>query len=200
MDCLERAGKLKADQRGKTVPFNVPGGARPRSGATASTSDCFIFAADRLTTLAIFSCKGGRAMKLERAFIRDGDTTTSRGTVQAHPQRWPVTCGDDGRHACFEGDPVVCFEAREIMATPAATAWMAYAGHTQPLSRYDEFFVVHDAATGRPVQCFSYGIKTRGGEHHDALYDDGATAKAYAEDAQPMSLTYLVQTRMGIRS
>ena len=192
-------------------------------------------------------------MKLERAFIRDGDTTTSRGTVQAHPQRWPVTCGDDGRHACFEGDPVVCpackrtgvtkcvapfrphtgpdgrqanldgdlclcrcpvpprlvachhdvamrFEAREIMDTPAATAWMAYAGHTQPLSRYDEFFVVHDAATGRPVQCFSYGIKTRGGEHHDALYDDGATAKAYAEDAQPMSLTYLVQTRMGIRS
>ncbi|MDB5879665.1 MAG: hypothetical protein JWQ41_3079 [Variovorax sp.] len=190
-------------------------------------------------------------MKLERAFIRDGDTTTADGVVQARPQQWPVT--RDARHACFEGDPVACpackgtgvtkcvapfrpstgpdgrqanldgdlclckcpvpprlvarfhnctmgFAAHEIMKMPAALAWMAYAGHTEPLSRYDEFFVVHDAQTGQPVRGFSYGIATRSGEHHDALYDDGATAKAYAEDAQPMALTYLVQTRMGIRS
>ena len=192
-------------------------------------------------------------MKLERAFIRDGDTTTADGVVQARPQRWPVTYGNEAKHGCFEGDPVVCpackstgitkcvapfrpstgpdgrqasldgdlcvcrcpipprlvarfhdsamgFTAHEIMTVPAAAAWMAYAGHTQPLSRYDEFFVVHDAATGRPVQGFAYGIATRSGEHHDELYDDGATAKAYAEDEQTVTLSYLVQTRMGIRS
>ncbi len=189
-------------------------------------------------------------MIFKRAFIRDGDTTTANGTVQARPQQSPVTL--DAKHACFEGDPVVCpackstgitkcvapfrrstgpdgrqanldgdlclckcptpprlvarfhngtmgFAAQEIMDMPAAAPWMAYAGHTRPLSRYDEFFVVEDAATGCPVQGFRYGIVTRSGEHHDEVYDDGATAKAYAEDAQPMTLTYLVQTRMGIR-
>ena len=189
-------------------------------------------------------------MNFVRAFIRDGDTTTVHGTVQARPQQYPVTL--DGKHACFEGDPVFCpackstgitkcvppfrrstgpdgrqgnldgdlclckcavpprlvarfhnstmgFSSNEIMSMPAAAGWMAYAGHTRPLSRYDEFFVVHDSANGLPVQGFCYGIATESGEHHDALYDDGATAKAYAEDAQPMSLTYLVQTRMEIR-
>ena len=192
-------------------------------------------------------------MKLERAFVRDGDTTTVGGVVHACPQHWPVTYGEDAKHACHEGDPVLCpsckstgitrcvppyrpstgpdgrqanldgdlcvckcpisprlvarfhnatmgFTADEVMGMPTASAWMAYAGHAMPASRYDEFFVVHDAATGRPVQGFSYGIATGIGEHHDTLYEDGATTKAYAQDAQPMTLTYLVQTRMGIRS
>jgi uncharacterized Zn-binding protein involved in type VI secretion len=192
-------------------------------------------------------------MALRRSFIRDGDTTTTGGKVQARTQPYPVTHGNAAKHACFEGDPVFCptchstgitrcvppfrphtgpdgrqsnlegdlclckcpvpprlvarlhdvtmdFTAHEIMNMPGASAWMAYAGHTQPLSRYDEFFQVHDAATGRPVQCFAYGIKTRSGEHHDDLYDDGATAKAYAQDAQPVTLLYLVQTRMGMGS
>jgi uncharacterized Zn-binding protein involved in type VI secretion len=191
-------------------------------------------------------------VQFERALIRDGDATTAGGMVQARPQRYPVTYGDDAKHACFEGDPVLCpvckstgvtkcvapfrphtgpdgrqanldgdlclcrcpipprlvaqfhdvtmeFEALEVMNMPSASGWMAHAGHTRPVSRYDEFFVVHDSATGRPVQCFSYGIATRSGEHHDALHEDGTTAKAYAQDAQPMTLTYLVQTSMGVK-
>lgn len=191
-------------------------------------------------------------MDLTRALIRDGDTTTTNGTVKAQPQPWPVTYGNDAKHGCFEGDPVLCpackstgvtrcvppfrpntgpdgrqanldgdlclcrcpepprlvarfhdvtvgFAAHEIVAMPGASGWMTYAGHTQPLSRYDEFFVVHDSTTGQPVRGFSYGIETRSNVHHDELYEDGATAKAYARDPQPLTLTYLVQTRMEIK-
>lgn len=191
-------------------------------------------------------------MNLKRAFIRDGDTTTARGTVQARAQQWPVTQGNDAKHACFEGDPVSCpacrsvgstkcvppfrrstgpdgrqanldgdlcvckcpvpprlvarhhdstmgFSADEVLNMPAASAWMAYAGHAWPSSRYDEFFVVHDAQTGRPVHGFSYGIATRSGEHHDEVSNDGATVKAHAQEAASLTLSYLVQTRMGIR-
>jgi uncharacterized Zn-binding protein involved in type VI secretion len=192
-------------------------------------------------------------MEWKRAFIGDGDATTTGGEVKARPQAFPVTLGNDARHACFEGDPVWCpicrhtgvtrcvppfrphtgpdgrqanldgdlcvcrcpipprlvassrdftmrFAAHEIVNMLGASGWMAYAGQTQPLSRYDEFFQIHDAATGRPVDGFAYGIRTRSGEHHDELYEDGATAKVYAQDAQPMTLMYLVQTRMGMGS
>ena len=44
--------------------------------------------------------------ELSRSCIRDGDTTTAGGRVEAKPQQWPVTYGD--QHAAFEGDPVWC--------------------------------------------------------------------------------------------
>lgn len=93
--------------------------------------------------------------------------------------------GPDGRQANLDGDLCVCqcpvpprlmarsrdvtmrFAAHEIVNMPGASGWMTYAGHTEPSSRYDEFFQVHDAATGRPVDGFAYGIKAHDDEHHD---------------------------------
>jgi hypothetical protein len=93
----------------------------------------------------------------------------------------------------------VGFEAAEIARMPGAFSWLAHAGHAKPPTPYDEFFTVHDLATGNSVRCFSYGIQTDSGEHHAALCDDGTTAKVYAQEPEPLALTYLVQTRLGIR-
>jgi hypothetical protein len=91
------------------------------------------------------------------------------------------------------------FEAAEIARMPGAFSWLAHAGHAKPRTAYDEFFEVRDSTTGHSVQCFSYGIKTDSGEHHAVLFADGTTAKAYAQAPEPLALTYLMQTRMGIK-
>ena len=41
--------------------------------------------------------------------------------------------------------------------------------------------------------------QTHSGEHHAVLCADGTTAKAYAQAPEPLALTYLVQTRIGIK-
>ena len=95
--------------------------------------------------------------------------------------------------------PRMDFEAHEIAQMPGAMDWLAYAGHAPELTRYDQFFLVMDKATNAPISGFSYGIQTKSGEHHDTLYNDGATAKAYASEPQDMALNYLVQTQMEVR-
>jgi hypothetical protein len=91
------------------------------------------------------------------------------------------------------------FDGDEIATMAGASAWLAYAGHGQTITRYDQFFQLVDKAHGAPVSGFSYGLKTQASEHHDKVYSDGATAKAYAQDPQSIALTYLVQTEMGVR-
>lgn len=53
--------------------------------------------------------------ELWRSFVRDGDTTTTGGRVDAKPQQWPVMYGD--QHAAFEGDPVWCPACKSHGAT-----------------------------------------------------------------------------------
>ncbi|MDM0077491.1 PAAR domain-containing protein [Variovorax sp. J2P1-59] len=138
------------------------------------------------------------------------------GVTRCIPPFRPYT-GPDGRQVNLDGDLCICacaspprlkalfdsmwmeFEKHEVAAMAGSSGWLAYAGHQQAISRFDQFFVAHDKQTRQPVSGFSYGLKTTALEHHDTLYDDGATAKAYAEDAQNLVLTYLVQTSMGIR-
>lgn len=139
------------------------------------------------------------------------------GITRCVPPFRPHT-GPDGRQVNLDGDLCICqcatpprlkalfhnmtmqFEWHEVAAMTGASGWLAYAGHSQTITRFDQFFMAHDRQTGQPVSGFSYGLKTSAGEHHDALYEDGATAKAYAQDAQDMTLSYLIQTSVGVRS
>ncbi|MDM0075615.1 PAAR domain-containing protein [Variovorax sp. J2P1-59] len=52
--------------------------------------------------------QGGNMDQFARSCVREGDTTTTGGRVEARPQQWPVTYGNDRKHATFEGDPVWC--------------------------------------------------------------------------------------------
>lgn len=133
-------------------------------------------------------------------------------------QPFRPSTGTDGRQFNLDGDLCICkcptpprliasitnncmsFENSELASMPGASGWLAYAGHAEAITRYDQFFEVVDKATGQPASDFSYGMKTNAGEHHDTLYDDGTTAKAYAEQPQNIELSYLLQTQMGIRS
>ena len=86
-------------------------------------------------------------------------------------------------------------------ATPLSaqtTAGSALAAHTA--ERYDQFFRVVDRATGRPIRSeFAYGLKCGTGEHHGSVFDDGSTAKAYAQEVHDVELVYLMQTKIGTR-
>lgn len=66
---------------------------------------------------------------------------------------------------------------------------------------FDRHFVVHDKATGQPISGgVHYGLAMDGEQLHNVLHEDGATAKAYAQAATDMHLSYLVQTEAGVRS
>jgi uncharacterized Zn-binding protein involved in type VI secretion len=66
-----------------------------------------------------------------RAFIFEGDTTTpAGGRVQPIPQQGPVT--RDGKHACFEGDPVYCNACKTWGVTKCVKP---YRQHTGPNGR-----------------------------------------------------------------
>ena len=190
-----------------------------------------------------------------RAFIREGDTLTpDGGKVQPVPQQWPVIY--DGKHACFEGDPVYCnackswgvtqcvppyrphagpdgrqvnldgdlclcecpkaprlkalfdnngmhfdgaVEENENVDMTQASPWLAPANSSPAMTRFDQYFVVYDKVTSTPVDGFCYGIATPSDEYHGSLDEDGATARAYAQQAQSLTLTYVVQTTIGVR-
>jgi uncharacterized Zn-binding protein involved in type VI secretion len=117
-------------------------------------------------------------------------------------------CSDHGLPWALEGHKTTCGAVLIAQTAPmGADAALALSkgikptdtGDPQSPTRFDPHFVVHDKHTGQPVSGFSYGLKTAVGEHHGALYEDGATAKAYAQDAQDLALSYLVQTTIGIR-
>ncbi|MBB3211470.1 hypothetical protein FHW67_000718 [Herbaspirillum sp. Sphag1AN] len=80
--------------------------------------------------------------------------------------------------------------------TPTASA---RAASSDVMARFDQHFVVYDKATERPATGFSYGITTQRGEHHHILDENGATTKADAAQAESLTLTYLVQTTIGVR-
>jgi hypothetical protein len=138
------------------------------------------------------------------------------GVTRCVPPFRPYT-GPDGRQANLDGDLCICrcsnpprlkalfndktmdFEGHEIARMGGASGWLAYAGYTQTIARFDQFFRVLDKDSGQPVSGFTYGTKTRSSEHHDRLYSDGTTAKTYAQEEQDVELSYLIQTEVGIR-
>jgi uncharacterized Zn-binding protein involved in type VI secretion len=126
--------------------------------------------------------------------------------------------GPDGRQACLDGDLCVCgcpvpprliashqdvrmgFGVDEMTRIPGIDGWLAHAGHST-VAGFDEHFVLHDAAHGKPVDVgFAYGIASHFGEHHGAVGggDDGVTAKVHADAAVPVGLLYAVQTEIGV--
>ncbi|MDY7576826.1 PAAR domain-containing protein [Herbaspirillum sp. RTI4] len=62
-----------------------------------------------------------------RALIRDGDTTTAGGKVQAIPQQWPVIY--DGKNGCFEGDPVFCPACQSMGITKCVKPYRPLTAH-----------------------------------------------------------------------
>lgn len=184
-----------------------------------------------------------------RPFIREDDTTTAGGVVQAGVIRTvtvrgkmatyhgdPVACpacntvgrtecvqpympntGPDGRQRSLDGDICRCgcvpaprlkaLHNNELMGFSKAYAakkfgcegWLAYAGHETDLTGFDEFFVVHDSATGKPFSGYAYGLKSHAGTHEGELSENGATVKAYGVEGQEVQLVYLLQTRIGVR-
>jgi uncharacterized Zn-binding protein involved in type VI secretion len=184
-----------------------------------------------------------------RAFIREGDTTTSNGIIHPLPQSSPVTL--DGKNASFDGDPVYCPACKSTGVTKCIPPFMPKTSpdgrqqnlegdlcicgcrippklvarftnmgmtfdtgtaerHTassgllekpsfiQKPERYDEHFVISCNRTGKPVDCFAYGLQTEEGEHHDGVYADGCTVTAFAQEPQKITLTYLVQIQIAI--
>ena len=140
----------------------------------------------------------------------------STGITKCVPPYRPST-GPDGRQANLDGDLCICkcfppprlkasfhnsfmgFESHEIATMPGASDWLAYAGHVEEITRYDQFFQAVDKVTGKPATGFSYGLKTNASEIHETLYTDGATAKAYSQDQLQVELMYIVQTEIGVR-
>ena len=125
--------------------------------------------------------------------------------------------GPDGRQRSLDGDLCRCacsppprlkaleqnytmtFDKAYLARQHGSEGWLAYAGHGTALTRFDEFFVVHDRATGKPFARYAYGIRTAAGVHEDHLYVNGATAKGYAEEEKQVELIYLIQTSIGVR-
>src|SRR5690349_2820348 len=65
-------------------------------------------------------------MNFKRAFIRDGDTTTTGGRVQ--PPVNTNTLGTPPRHRCYEGDPVHCAACNTTGVTRCVPPYRPYTG------------------------------------------------------------------------
>jgi uncharacterized Zn-binding protein involved in type VI secretion len=125
---------------------------------------------------------------------------------------FPIVEGDprrtwNGLQMAFHGHKTACgatliseHGVKSAVSPSKAVPASASAAIQQVFTRYDQFFLVVDEATGTPVTCFNYGLKTTAGEHHDLLYSDGATVKAYSEEPKNVELLYLVQTEIGVRA
>ena len=92
----------------------------------------------------------------------------------------------------YEGSGIADIAA----GTKAASAAVAIGN---AFERYDEQFLLRDKATGQPVSSFAYGMETDFGEHHDEIYEDGATVKAFSETPTPVILLYAMQMKIGLR-
>ena len=132
-------------------------------------------------------------------------------------QPYRPNTGQDGRQRNLDGDLCRCkcsppprLKAREdnyrdwfgkahFLKHPGCEGWLAFAGHAGVLTRFDQFFVIYDRATGRPFNGYAYAIRSDAGTYECELYEDAATAKAYSEDEKSAELVYLVQTVVGVR-
>lgn len=65
---------------------------------------------------------------------------------------------------------------------------------------YDEHFVLTDLRTGRPLAGFAWGIDTPDGPREGCTGADGKTATICGCDREPITLSWIAQTEMGIRS
>lgn len=102
--------------------------------------------------------------------------------------------------ATFVRSPEGSGEVGKIMGAAGAASMLANGlSANQKTGRFDEHFVLQNQATGEVANGFAYGIETRSGEHHDQIYEDGATAKAYSTSPVPMKLLYVMQTEVGLR-
>ena len=64
----------------------------------------------------------------QRAFLHEGDTTTTGGRIESHPQAFPVTYGRDNKHATFEGDTVWCPACQSHGITQCVPPFLPYTG------------------------------------------------------------------------
>lgn len=123
-----------------------------------------------------------------RTALEGHKTTCGASLISTMPE---VTRSHEGMGAASSGTTGA--------ATAAGGANDAGDSRSSAQGRYDEHFVLHDNAIGKPVNGFAYGIEAPFGEHHDQVYEDGATVKAYSESPAPVKLLYAVQNEIGVR-
>lgn len=62
-----------------------------------------------------------------RLFVREGDSLTpGGGRVRPNPQQWSITY--DGKHGCFEGDPVYCDTCKSWGVTKCVPPYHPHTG------------------------------------------------------------------------
>jgi uncharacterized Zn-binding protein involved in type VI secretion len=139
----------------------------------------------------------------------------SMGITKCIPPFLPKTA-PDGRQQNLDGDLCICgcrippklvarfknmgmtFDEGTAERHTASSGLLEQPAFIQKPERYDEHFIITCNRTGKPVDCFVYGIRSESGEHYDELYEDGATVTAFAQEPQKVELIDIVQTIIAI--
>ena len=167
---------------------------------------------------------GGTVVSATTNYIMFGKEVAGRGDKATCPRPGhgvvTIVEGDplwtvNGKNVALEGHKCSCgcslistlpkvlrsYESSGASNVSSSVAAVAVNSPTRgkPTERFDEHFVLKDQVTGDVVGGFVYGIETRAGEHHDHLYEDGATIKAYSQSPIPVQLIYAMQEEIGLR-